>query len=136
MMMGARSFSHKTPIGSFTSPRHFSFSLSRLFFVFLLCCVANTKRVLFSHFIYSNETEYNHRYVSHNGSLSNYVGDDKRKVKKGIGVMTKTTILPVHHAFLNLSSPSLYDYNVKLSTETTLAPEGRSQIILDEINRS
>ena len=59
------------------------------------------------------------------GSLSKYVGDGKGKVKKGIGLMTKTTILHVHHAFF--SSPLLYDYNAKLSTVTTLAPEVRSQ---------
>ena len=41
--------------------------------------------------------------------------------------MTKTTILRVHHAFLYISSPSLYNYNAKLSTVTTLAPEVRSQ---------
>ena len=41
--------------------------------------------------------------------------------------MTKTTILHVHHAFLYISSPSLYNYNEKLSTVTTLAPEVRSQ---------
>lgn len=135
-MMGARSFSHKSPIASFTSPRHFSFSLSRLFFVFYYVVWQILKEFCF-HILFTptrlNTTTGTFHIM---GSLSNYVGDDKRKVKKGIGVMTKTTILPVHHAFLNISSPSLYDYNVKLSTETTLAPEGRSQIILDEINRS
>ena len=61
------------------------------------------------------------------GSLSKYVGDGKGKVKKGLGLMTKTTILHVHHAFLYISSPLLYDYNEKLSAVTTLAPEVRSQ---------
>ena len=61
------------------------------------------------------------------GSLSNYVGDGKGKVKKGLGLITKTTIFHVHHAFLYISSPLLYDYNEKLSIVTTLAPEVRSQ---------
>ena len=61
------------------------------------------------------------------GSLSKYVGDGKGKVIKGLGLISKTTILHVHHAFLYISSPSLYDYNEKRSTVTTLAPEVRSQ---------
>ena len=62
-------------------------------------------------------------------SLSKYVGDGEGKVKKGIGLVTKTTILHVRHAFLYISSPSLYEYNEKLSTVTTLAPEVRYQNI-------
>ena len=50
------------------------------------------------------------------GSLSKYVGNGKGKVKKEIGLMTKTSILHLRHAFLYISSPSLYDYNEKLST--------------------
>ena len=61
------------------------------------------------------------------GRLSKYVGDGKGKVKKGIGLMNKTSVLHVNDAFLYISSPSLYDYNEKLSTVTTLAPEVRSQ---------
>ena len=47
--------------------------------------------------------------------------------QKGNRSNDKTTILHVHHAFLNISSPLLYDFNEKLSTVTTLAPEVRSQ---------
>ena len=61
------------------------------------------------------------------GSLSKYVGDGKGKVKKGIGLMTKTTILHVHHAFLYISSPSLYDRVVTVESFSLLAPEVRSQ---------
>ena len=57
------------------------------------------------------------------GSLSKYVGDGKGKGTKGIGLMTKTTILHVHHTFLYISSPLLYDFNEKLSPVTILAPE-------------
>ena len=33
--------------------------------------------------------------------------------KKTIGLMGKTTGLPVHHAFLYISLPSLHNYDVK-----------------------
>ena len=49
-----------------------------------------------------------------------------------LGAPAKTTILHVHHAFLYISSPLLYDYNEKLSTVTTLAPEVRSQNTQDK----
>ena len=34
------------------------------------------------------------------GTLRNYDGDGKENVKKAIGLMSKTTILHVHHALL------------------------------------
>ena len=47
------------------------------------------------------------------GTLRNYDGNDKRNVKKAIGLMSKTTTLHVHHAFLYISLQSLYNYDVK-----------------------
>ena len=44
------------------------------------------------------------------GSFSNDDGD----LKKAIGLLSKTTTLHVHHAFLNISLPSLYDYDMKM----------------------
>ena len=41
------------------------------------------------------------------GTLRNYDGDGNRNVKKAKGLMSKTTILHVHHAFLYTSLPSL-----------------------------
>ena len=43
------------------------------------------------------------------GTLRNYDGDGNGNVKKAIGLMSKTTILPVHHAFLYISLPSLHN---------------------------
>ena len=37
----------------------------------------------------------------------------QRKRQKTIGLMSKTTTLHVHHAFLYISLPSLYNYDVK-----------------------
>ena len=56
------------------------------------------------------------------GSLSKYVGDGKGKVKKGIGLMNKTSVLHVNDAFLYISSPSLYDYNAKLDYPGSRGP--------------
>ena len=47
------------------------------------------------------------------GTLQNYDGDGKENVKKAIGLMSKTTTLHVHHAFLYISLPSLHNYDVK-----------------------
>ena len=44
------------------------------------------------------------------GSFSNDDGD----LKKAIGLLSKTTTLYVHHAFLYISLPSLHDYDVKM----------------------
>ena len=48
-----------------------------------------------------------------NKDLRNYDGDGKENVKKAIGLMSKTTTLHVHHAFLYISLPSLHNYDVK-----------------------
>ena len=37
------------------------------------------------------------------GTLQNYNGDDNGNVKKAKGLMSKTTTLHVHHAFLDIS---------------------------------
>ena len=47
------------------------------------------------------------------GTLRNYDGDGNEKVKKTIGLMSKTTTLHVHHAFLYISSSFLHKYDVK-----------------------
>ena len=39
-------------------------------------------------------------------------------VKKAIGLITKTTIVHVHHAFLYISLPTLHDYDVKMPNFT------------------
>ena len=48
------------------------------------------------------------------GSFSNDGGDGNEDVKKAIGLLSKTTSLHVHHAFLYVSLPSLHDCNVKM----------------------
>jgi len=48
------------------------------------------------------------------GSFSNDDGDGNEDVRKAIGLLRKTTTLPVHHAFLYISLPSLHDYDVKM----------------------
>ena len=45
------------------------------------------------------------------GTLRNYDGDGKRQ--QAIGLISNTTTLQVHHAFLYISLPSLRDYDVK-----------------------
>ena len=45
------------------------------------------------------------------GTLRNNDGDGNGR--KAIGLVSKTTTLRVHHAFLYISFPSLHDYNVR-----------------------
>ena len=45
-------------------------------------------------------------------------GDGKGNATKAIGLISKTTIWHVHHAFLYISLPSLYDYDVKMPNFT------------------
>ena len=45
-------------------------------------------------------------------------GDGNENVKIAIGLITKTTIIHVHHAFLYISLPSLHDYDVKIPNFT------------------
>ena len=52
------------------------------------------------------------------GSCSNEDGDGSENVKKAIGLLSKTTTLHVHHAFLYISLPPLQDYNVKMPNFT------------------
>ena len=46
-------------------------------------------------------------------ALRNYDSDVNENVKRAIGLMSKTTTLHVHHAFLYISLPSLHNYDVK-----------------------
>ena len=52
------------------------------------------------------------------GTLRSDDGDGDENVKKAIGLVTKTTILHVHHAFLYISLPSQHDYDVKMPNFT------------------
>ena len=51
------------------------------------------------------------------GTVRNYDGDGdgdgNENVKKATGLMSKTTTLHVHHAFLYISLLSLHNYDVK-----------------------
>ena len=52
-------------------------------------------------------------------SFSNDDGDGNENVKKAIGLLSKTTSLHVHHAFLYISLPLLDDYaDVKMPSFT------------------
>ena len=48
------------------------------------------------------------------GTLRSDDGDGNGNATKAIGLISKTTILRVHHAFLYFSLPSLHDYDVKI----------------------
>ena len=52
------------------------------------------------------------------GSFSNDDGGGNKNVKKAIGLLSKTTSLHVHDAFLYISLLLLYDYDVKLPSFT------------------
>ena len=47
------------------------------------------------------------------GTLRNCGGDGKENVNKTIGLMSKTTTLHVHHAFLYISLLSLLNYDLR-----------------------
>ena len=51
-------------------------------------------------------------------TLRSHNGDGNENFKKAIGLISKTTILHVHHAFLYISLPSLHDYDVKMPNFT------------------
>ena len=55
-----------------------------------------------------------------------YSGGNKN-VKKAIGLVSKTTTLHMHHAFLYTSLPSLHNYIVKLSS--FMLYEGCKQVL-------
>ena len=46
------------------------------------------------------------------GTLTSDDGDGNGNSTKAIGLITKTTILHVHHAFLYISLPSLHDNKI------------------------
>ena len=52
------------------------------------------------------------------GTLRFDDSDGNENVNKAIGLITKTTILHVHHAFLYISLPTLHDYDVKMPNLT------------------
>ena len=47
------------------------------------------------------------------GTLRNHDGDGNENARKATGLMSKTTTLHVHHAFLYIWLPSLHNYDVK-----------------------
>ena len=59
------------------------------------------------------------------GTLRSDDSDGNGNATKAIGLISKTTILHVHHAFLYISLPSLHDYNVKMPNFTVY--RGRTQ---------
>ena len=48
------------------------------------------------------------------GTIRSDDGDGNGNATKAIGLISKTTILHVHHDFLYISLPSLHDYDVKI----------------------
>ena len=52
------------------------------------------------------------------GSFSNDDGNGNENIKKVIGLLSKTTSLHVHHAFLYISLLLLHDYDVKMPSFT------------------
>ena len=52
------------------------------------------------------------------GTLRSDDGDGNGNATKAIGLISKTTILHVHYAFLYISLPSLHDYDVKMPNVT------------------
>ena len=48
------------------------------------------------------------------GTLRSNDDHGNENVKKAIGLITKTTIFHLHHAFLYISLPSLHDYDMKM----------------------
>ena len=52
-------------------------------------------------------------FVRKLGTLRSDDGDGNGNATKAIGLISKTTILHVHYAFLYISLPSLHDYDVK-----------------------
>ena len=59
------------------------------------------------------------------GTLRADDGDGNENLTKAKRLITKTTILDVHHAFSYISLPSLHDYNVKMLNFTLY--RGRTQ---------
>ena len=53
------------------------------------------------------------------GSLRCHDDNGNENVNKAIRLISKTTTLHVHHAFLYISLPSLHDYNVKMPNFTS-----------------
>ena len=63
---------------------------------------------------YVNEEIFHAPPSLRSGSFSKDDGDGNEDLKKAIGVMSKTTTLHVHHAFLYGLLPSLHDYDLKM----------------------
>ena len=66
-----------------------------------------------------NEDMSTHPYSYIIGTLRSDDGDGYGNATKAKSLISKTTILHVHHAFLYVSLPSLHDYDVKMPNFTT-----------------
>ena len=66
----------------------------------------------------SKRWELEPKCVPQLGSFSNDDDDSNKNVKTEIGLLSKTTSLHVHHAFLYISLPLLHDYDVKMPNFT------------------
>ena len=64
-----------------------------------------------------------------NKDLRNYDGDGKENVKKAIGLMSTTTTLHLHHAFLFISLLSLHNDDVKWPNFLSLLENGKGEAI-------
>ena len=64
--------------------------------------------------------------------IGGHDGDDNEKVKKAMGSIGKTTTLHVHHAFLCISLPALYVYEVKAHNFTFY--DGESFFLVLDLN--
>ena len=61
-----------------------------------------------------NEDRSTHSYSYIIGTLRSDDGDGYGNATKAKSLISKTTILHVHHAFLYVSLPSLHDYDVTM----------------------
>ena len=64
------------------------------------------------------ETEKNREPSMIIRTLRSDHGDGNENLKKEMGLISKTTILHLHHAFWYISLPLLHDYDVKMPNFT------------------
>jgi len=71
-------------------------------------------------FLFSFPPETPHTQATHTllGTLRWHDGEDNENVKQTMGWISKTTTLHVYHALLNISLPSLHDYDGKMPNFT------------------
>ena len=69
-----------------------------------------------------------------NKDLRNYDGDGKENVRKAVGLMSKTTTLHLHHAFLFISLLSLHNYTTWNDQILILLENGNGEAINSSIS--